>query len=208
MSRQRAGEPNARARILSAASRLFHERGTRAVGVEAVVDEAGVTKMSLYRNFASKDELAARCLEERIAGFWAWFDGTLAVHADDPRAGILALFEGLAKRATRADFRGCPMTNAAIEFPEPDHPGRRLAQTHKRELRCRLAELAAMAGAADPDGLADGLVLLIEGAYASSQTFGPDGPARSLAAAAQALLEAQGCGPGARSGKTAVPAQL
>ena len=208
MSNQRAGEPNARARILTAASRLFYERGTRAVGVEAVVEEAGVTKMSLYRHFASKDELAARCLEERIAGFWAWFDGKLAGNEGDPRSAILALFDGLATRATREGFRGCPMTNAAIEFPEPNHPGRRLAQAHKRELRCRLAELAARAGASDPGELADGLVLLIEGAYASSQTFGPDGPAGKVAAAAQALLKAHGCEPGAQSGKTPLAPQL
>ena len=196
MANERAGERNARVRILSAAGRLFYERGIRAVGVEAVVETAGVTKMSLYRHFASKDELAARCLEERIAGFWRWFDGELAAHEGDAAAGILALFESLARRATSTGFRGCPMTNAAVEFPEPDHPARRLAEAHKRELHHRLVGLAAMAGATDPAGLADGLVLLIEGAYASSQTFGADGPAGRVPAAAAALLRAHGCAAG------------
>ena len=150
MANERAGERNARVRILSAAGRLFYERGIRAVGVEAVVETAGVTKMSLYRHFASKDELAARCLEERIAGFWRWFDGELAAHEGDAAAGILALFESLARRATSTGFRGCPMTNAAVEFPEPDHPARRLAEAHKRELHHRLVGLAAMTGATDP----------------------------------------------------------
>lgn len=189
-----ATEPQrpARERIMNAARRMFYERGIRAVGVEAIVAEAGATKMSLYRHFASKDELVAACLEERIAGFWVRFERVLARAGPDPRAQILALFEQLGERATAAGFRGCPMTNAAIEFPEPDHPGRRLCAAHKRELRARLEMLATRAGARDPALLADGLTLLFEGAYASSQTFGPDGPARSAAASAAALLAAQG----------------
>jgi AcrR family transcriptional regulator len=189
-----ATEPQrpARERIMNAARRMFYERGIRAVGVEAIVAEAGATKMSLYRHFASKDELVAACLEERIAGFWVRFERVLARAGPDPRAQILALFEQLGRRATAAGFRGCPMTNAAIEFPEPDHPGRRLSAAHKRELRARLETLATRAGARDPALLADGLTLLFEGAYASSQTFGHDGPARSVAASAAALLAAQG----------------
>jgi AcrR family transcriptional regulator len=192
-----AAPRSARERLVEAARRLFYERGVRAVGVEAIVAEAGVTKMSLYRHFASKDELLAVCIGERVAGFWAWWDRALAdaTPAGDARAQILALFERLGARATRSGFRGCPMTNAAIEFPEPDHPGRRLSAAHKRELRERLQALASRAGARDPAVLADGLVLLFEGTYASSQTFGPDGPARSVARAATALLAAQGCAP-------------
>lgn len=188
-------ERPARERIVGAARRLFYERGIRAVGVEAVVAEAGVTKMSLYRHFASKDELVVACLDERIARFWAWWDTTLAraTPEGDARAQILALFEALRARTTEPGYRGCPMTNAAVEFPEPDHPARRRAEIHKRELRDRLEALARGAGARDPVALADGLVLLLEGAYASSQTFGPDGPARSAPQAAAALLAAQGC---------------
>jgi AcrR family transcriptional regulator len=174
---------------------MFYERDIRAVGVEAIVAAAGVTKMSLYRHFASKDELVAACVGERVAGFWTWWDAALAGArpAGDARAQIVALFERLGARTTAPGFRGCPMTNAAIEFAEPEHPGRRLAAAHKHELRERLPALAGRAGAHDPAALADGLVLLFEGCYASSQTFGQDGPARSVAAAAAALLAAQGC---------------
>jgi len=186
---------SARERIVRAARRMFYARGIRAVGVEAIVAEAGVTKMSLYRHFVSKDELVAACLAERVAGFWAWWDAALARAGPeaDARAQILAVFEALGARATTPGFRGCPMTNAAIEFPEADHPGRRLSAAHKRELRERLEALGKGAGARDPAALADGLVLLFEGSYASSQTFGPDGPARSVTRAAEALLDAQAC---------------
>lgn len=188
---------SARERILGAARRMFYEHGIRAVGVEAIVAEAGATKMSLYRNFASKDDLVAACLDERIAGFWRWWDTALTQATPEGGAygQILALFVALGTRATAPRFRGCPMTNAAIEFPEADHPGRRLSETHKHELRCRLTALADRAGARDAATLGDALTLLFEGAYASSQTFGPDGPARSVALAAQALLTAQGCSP-------------
>jgi AcrR family transcriptional regulator len=191
-SEARPSEPPARERVLRAARRMFYERGIRAVGVEAIVAEAGVTKMSLYRHFASKDELVAACLAERMERFWGWWDEAAASNPGDPRGQLLATFEALARRTTRPGFRGCPMTNAAIEFPEAGHPSRLLSEAHKRELRDRLRALAAAAGARDPEPLTDGLLLLIEGAYASSQTFGPDGPARSVARAADALLRAHG----------------
>ena len=77
----------------------------------------------------------------------------------------------------RPDYRGCGMTNAAVEYPEPGHPARVVGEANKRELRRRLRAMAAGMGAADPDTLGDGLLLLIEGAYISGQLFGPGGPA-------------------------------
>lgn len=177
-------------RIRDVARELFYRQGIRAVGVDAIVAQAGATKMSLYRHFASKDALVAACLSDRVAGFWTWFDGLLARHPDDPRAQLTALFAGLAKRTTAKDFRGCPMTNAAIEFPEPDHPGRLVAEANKHELRQRLLGLSKAAGARDPETLADGLLLLFEGCYASSQTFGPGGPAGSVDRIAATLIDA------------------
>jgi AcrR family transcriptional regulator len=173
---------------------MFYERGIRAVGVEAIVSAAGVTKMSLYRHFASKDELVATCLRERIAWFWGMWDEIIAAHPGDPVAQIVAQLERLGRRASEAGFRGCPLTNAAVEFPEPEHPGRKLAEAHKRELHERLLALVTAAGARDPAILADGLLLIFEGSYASSQTFGANGPARSAPAIARSLLEAHGCG--------------
>jgi AcrR family transcriptional regulator len=185
-----AAERPVRERILEAAREMFYQQGIRAVGVEAIVAAAKATKMSLYRHFASKDELVAACLEGRVATFWQWFDGVLARHPGEPRAQLLALFTALAKRTSAASYRGCPMTNAAIEFPEPGHPGRKVAEANKRELRRRLELLATAAGARDPRLLADGLTLLFEGSYASSQTFGPAGPAKSVARLAGMLIDA------------------
>ena len=176
-------------RIRRTARDLFYRLGIRAVGVDEIASRSGVTKPSLYRSFASKDALAAAYLEDYDRDFWARFEDTIKGETE-PRAQLRAFFVRLTERATQKNYRGCGLTNAAVEFPEPDHPARRVAERHKRGLRARLESMAADMGAAEPARLADGLLLLIEGAYASAQLFGEDGPARSVADAADALIEA------------------
>lgn len=185
-----ADEPSARDRLLAAAGELFYRQGIRSVGVDEIVAKADVAKMSLYRSFPSKDVLAAAYLEATDRRYWRWWDEAVARHPGDPRAQLAALFRGLARRTTSAEWRGCPFTNAATEFPERGHPARRVAEANKRELRRRLLALCREAGARRPALLADELVLLFEGAYASAQTLGPDGPAAAVAEAAEALIAA------------------
>ncbi|ACL55350.1 TetR/AcrR family transcriptional regulator [Methylobacterium nodulans] len=177
-------------RIRAAARDLFYRRGIRAVGVEEIVERAGVTKPSLYRGFASKDALAVACLEDFAAAFQARLETALSAHPGDARAGLMAFLADLTDRTSRPGYRGCGLSNAVIEHPEPDHPARRAALASKRVLRARLEEIARDLGAREPEGLADGLLLLIEGAFASGQIFGPGGPARSLTRAAEALIAA------------------
>jgi AcrR family transcriptional regulator len=182
--------PRAADRIRATVRELFYRQGIRAVGIEEIVERAGVTKPSLYRNFASKDELAAAYMRDYDADFWARFDAAIAKHPGDPRAQIIGYLSGVGERAQSADYRGCGMTNAAVEFPARDNPARLVAVENKRELRRRLTELARAMGAAEPELLGDGLYLLIEGTYASGQLFGEGGPSRSLAAAADRLIAA------------------
>jgi len=181
--------PKARDRIFAVAKDMFYQRGIRAVGVEAIVAAAGATKMSLYRSFPSKDDLVVAYLRERDAIYWRWWDDIMDRHAGNPRAQIRALFESIAKRTSGAGYRGCPFTNAATEFPEPEHPGREVAAENKRELRARLRGLAAAAGARDAATLGDQLFVLVEGAYASGQIMGRDGPSAAIAAAADLLVD-------------------
>jgi len=185
---QSAARPRATDRIRQTARELFYRQGIRAVGVDEIVSRAGVTKPSLYRGFSSKDELAAAYLRDFEGQFWQRFDAAVAAHPGDPRAQIRAYLEGLGKRASRAGYRGCGLTNACIEYPEPGHPARLVAEANKRALRRRLADMAAAMGAAEPQVLGDGLLLLMEGAFASGQLFGEDGPARSVAALADKLI--------------------
>ena len=177
-------------RIRDTARELFYREGIRAVGVDEIAAKAGVSKPSLYRAFVSKDELAAAYLRDYERAFWARFDAAVAAHPGDPRAQIAAFLGGLAGRAVAPGYRGCGLTNAAVEYPLRGHPARLVAEANKRELRRRLTGMAAAMGAADPASLGDGLLLLIEGAYATGQLFGPDGPARSVAIAADRLIEA------------------
>lgn len=185
------GEPRrASDRIRATARDLFYREGIRAVGVEEIVTRAGVTKPSLYRSFASKDALAAAYLTDYDAEYWGRFDAAVAAHPGDPRAQIRAFFSGTGTRACVDGYRGCGLTNAAVEYPDPNHPARLVSQENKRELRRRLTEMAAAMGADDPALLGDGLLLLLEGTYTSGQLFGVGGPGGSLAAVADRLIEA------------------
>ena len=171
-----AGGKLAAERIRETARDLFYRQGIRAVGVDEIVARAGVTKPSLYRSFASKDELATACLRDRSEDYLRRFDAAMMEHPDDPRAGFRSWLEQLSQRATKPDYRGCALTNAAVEYPERKHPARLVAAANKREFRDKLKTAAAAMGAREPALLADGLLLLIEGAYASGQLFGTDGP--------------------------------
>lgn len=181
----------ARERILQAVDELFYRDGVRAVGVDSVIEHAGVNKMSLYRNFASKDDLIAAYLEERNRQYWSWWDRIMQRHGPDPRRQLQGFFEELQARTSRKGYRGCPFVNIATELSDASHPARRVVALNKRELKRRLRALAEAAGARDPDALADSLMLLIEGAYAGSQTCGPGGPTLALARTAQVVIDAQ-----------------
>jgi AcrR family transcriptional regulator len=177
-------------RIRQTARALFYREGIRAVGVDEIVTQAGVTKPSLYRSFASKDELAAAYLRDYDAEFWNRFDACVAAHPGNAKAQFLEYVRGLGQRASRNGYRGCGLTNAAVEYPAPDHPARHVALENKIELRRRLRLMAREMGARDPDKLGDGLLLLLEGTYASGQLFGDDGPAQALAEIAERLIDA------------------
>jgi AcrR family transcriptional regulator len=180
----------AQERLLDAAQELFYRDGVRAVGVEAVVEQAGVNKMSLYRCFTSKDELMLAYLERMEQCFFARFDASVAQHPDDARAQLVQYFDDLSQRASDPEYRGCPFVNVAAEFPDPQHPARRFVAEHKARVLARLGQLARQAGAAQPEALALSLALLIEGVYATSQTYANAGsPVTHVPQLARLLIE-------------------
>jgi AcrR family transcriptional regulator len=183
--------PVAHARILDAAEELFYLEGARNVGIDAVVKRAGVNKMSLYRQFESKEDLLRHYLLRRDERFWAYVDASLAKHPGEPRAQLDQLFVDLALRTSAASYRGCPFVNVAVEFPDRSHIARRMVANNKARLLQRLTELAKAAGARDASGLAQGLALLMEGAYAASQTYKLGSSLlRALPKAAKVLIDA------------------
>jgi AcrR family transcriptional regulator len=115
-------EPRPRERILEAAGRLFLRHGYRAVGVDTIVAEAGVAKMTLYAHFPSKDDLIVVYLERANEQFWAWLEGATAA-AGDPRARLVAMFNAVGRLADSPQCLGCTFQEAVGEFPDPEHPG-------------------------------------------------------------------------------------
>src|ERR1700748_1757757 len=173
----RAGKP--RDRIFDCAQDLFHRRGIRGVGVEAIAEAAGTSKMALYRHFDSKDELILEYLNYKgRKSDEVWAD----IEAESPGDPVGQLYGFMDKAAIfiAEDERGCDLANAAIELTEEGHPGLRVIEDFKMRLRDHLTNLCKAAGAAQPDLLADTLFLLIEGARVSRRSVGAKGPSANL----------------------------
>jgi AcrR family transcriptional regulator len=177
-----------RERILAVACDLFYRHGIKAVGVESIAEAAGTNKMTLYRHFASKDELVAeylRRLAERASSAW---DKLAAQNPGNPRAQLRAWLEDMAGHLASGDERGCPLANAAVELPEKDHPARRVIEAFKSAQRDWIIKLCAAADLAQPELLADELFLLLEGARVTVQSMGRKGLGDRLIRMGEAMI--------------------
>ena len=186
----RSPQKSARERIMETADDLFYREGIHAVGIDTIIEKSGVAKMSLYRNFASKDDLVAAYLEARSQRYWQWWEEVMAQNANEPRRQLRDLFEAIAVRTRRPEFRGCPFLKAAAEFPEEGSRARVVALAHKKELRKRLLKLCRTIGAHQPDVLSNQLLMLIEGAYSTAGILGKRDAVKAAAKAAEALIDA------------------
>ena len=190
MGDARGSSDEVRERILRTASALFYHRGVRAVGVDLVIEEAGVAKTSLYRYFRTKDDLVAAFLAREDQDFWSCWERVATLHGADAAAELDAHLDWIAERLGRPNYRGCPQLNVAAEFPDRDHPARRVAAAHKQELRRRLRGIAERLRAKRPDELAGQLSLLINGAFVSAQVLSPREAGPLLLVTAHALIAA------------------
>lgn len=154
-------------RILEAASRLFYEQGIRAVGVDAIVEEADVAKVTLYNNFGSKDELAAAYVRDRRARWQGWIEDFVD-EEEEPARKVIAIFDALERWVEEGGFRGSAAINAFSEISDPEHPVRVAAQEYKDWTQGYLRRLAAQAGSEAPDKLAERVWILLEGATITS----------------------------------------
>jgi AcrR family transcriptional regulator len=171
-------------RIMRAADRLFYRKGIRAVGVDSVAAEAGISKRSLYDTFPSKDALIAAYLRQRRQ--------RLPVSDQPPAAQVLALFDQLHVLFATGDFRGCPFVNAVTELAEDCEEARRIALDYKEERRRHIVSLVASGGAVEPDALASQIALLFEGAIASMLVHQDPAVATLARRAAEVLMRAGG----------------
>src|ERR1700694_2797252 len=139
-----------RERMLAAAGALFYRHGIRAVGVEAIAEAARTNKMTLYRHFASKDELVAEYLRQSAKGADACWSQFEKMHPGDPLAQLREWLNEMAAHVANVDERGCPIANAAVELPEKDHPARRVIEEAKAAQQSRLGRLCSAAGLGGP----------------------------------------------------------
>jgi AcrR family transcriptional regulator len=177
----RSGRGSARARLLAAAAECFYDHGVSGTGIDTITAAAGVAKMSLYNNFAGKDDLVLAYLEARHEEWLGLYRRRLT-EAADARQRVAAVFDAYidhAERAYRHGFRGCGLLNAAAELPA-GAPGRQLVRRHKEEveglLAAHLAELDGLPAERAVD-LAEELSFLLEGAMARA---GLEGNSRRL----------------------------
>lgn len=165
MARQPA--PGTRDRILETASRLFHEHGVHAVGMQQIIDECGCGKNLLYREFASKDDLIVTWLQRCRREWEGAIDGAIDLARGDPAGELVAVVRGVAGQIVDPAYRGCPFLNTHAAFRDPDHPAHQVSVEHFDKLRRQLRGMARRTGVADPRGLAERILLIIYGLYAT-----------------------------------------
>jgi AcrR family transcriptional regulator len=177
-----------REHLLSVAQRMFCELGFHAVSVDDIVDEAEVARMTLYKNFGSKEELIVATLEREDTMFRQWLASAVEARASHPKDRILSLFAALHERFAADGYYGCAFIRASIEYPDPSHPIHRAAREHKEMIRSYLRGLAAAVAPGDAVMLSEQLYLLFEGAITASQLHGEPWPAEYARKAADKLI--------------------
>jgi AcrR family transcriptional regulator len=190
MSTKNLDRASARERLLNAASELFYEEGVRTVGIDRVIEHAGVAKATLYNAFGSKDELVRAYLTHRHSLWRERMKRELESDYETPRERLLGVFDVLGESFAEPGFRGCAFVNASAEA----HPGSAIEEASDEARawrRAQLNTLATTAGAADPETLSQQLSLLYDGATVTARM--DRDPAAAIAAArtiAAALVNA------------------
>lgn len=187
-----SSRPSARDRILAAASDLFYREGVHNVGIDRIIAESGVAKMSLYNHFKSKDELIAVWLRGQHENWRTWFQQTVERHAEKTsEPPVLALFDALKEWMERPNFRGCAFINSAVELVDPDHPGYQVSLDHQEAIADFILSLVKAAHLNHPDSMTEQLLLLVQGAIVVAMMRRNSDSAIQAKAAAAALIERQ-----------------
>jgi AcrR family transcriptional regulator len=191
-ARARPRRPSPRERLLAAADELFYADGVHTVGIDRVLERADVARASLYGTFGSKDELIRAYLERRMTLMQARLRAAAEAY-DDPRERLLSVFDAQAVTFAQPGYRGCAFNRASAEA-QPGSAAYEVPRTYRRWLRGYLTDLAASAGAAEPDVLARQIHLLYDGAMTAVSLDGDSDVTASARAAASALIDAAPAG--------------
>jgi AcrR family transcriptional regulator len=177
-----------RDKILATAEQLIYQNGIHATGMDLLVKTSGVARKSIYRYFATKDEVAAAALNVRDVRWMAWFSSE-SDKADTPQARILKMFDVLTGWFESEGFRGCAFINTAGEIGEANDPIRLIAKLHKRKLFDYALALCEQLLIEHPATLAKQLLILMDGAITLARVMGDFSAADSAKDVAQLLLE-------------------
>jgi AcrR family transcriptional regulator len=182
---------DARERILDAAYELFSRHGVRAVGIDAVITRSGVARMTLYRHFASKDDLVLAFLERREE-LWTngWLQSEVERRTADPREALLAIFDVFDEWFHREDFEGCSFINVLLETADPTSRVGEASVAHLARIRAFLERLAGEAGAPDPEGFARTWHILMKGSIVAAGEGDRDAARRARRVGALLLRDA------------------
>ncbi len=165
----------ARQRILETADRLFYQEGVRAVGIDRIIAEANVAKMSLYKHFPSKDDLILAVLKYREEGVLEFFRSAMGRHGKKAKNSLRAFFAALKEWFETPGFRGCAFQNAAVELADPAHAGTEFVRGHKQRFSEFLHGLVEEAVGKSAAKVAPAVFLLVEGAVMTAVIQGtPD----------------------------------
>lgn len=177
-----------RDKLIDTALELFNRDGYHATGIDRILGDSGVAKMTLYNHFKSKDDLILAALRRRDERWRQWFQDAVESRSESPRKRLLAAFDALEEWIEGPDFRGCMFVKAASEYCDREDPIHAAAAEHQRLVLAYLRTLATAAKAARPAKLARELLLLIEGATVVSQINGPVGAAKQARLVAKTLI--------------------
>src|SRR5262245_23292070 len=158
----------ARQRLLETADRLFYQEGVRAVGIDRIIAEAGVAKMSLYKHFPSKDDLILAVLQYREESVLTFFREAMERHARKAKNPLRAFFAALKDFFESPGFRGCPFQNAAVELADPSHPGTGFVRGHKQRFSEFLKGLVEETIGKTAAKVAPAVSILVEGAIVTA----------------------------------------
>jgi AcrR family transcriptional regulator len=181
-------DESARGRLLNAATHLFCKNGINATGIDAIIDEAGTAKTTLYKLFGSKTNLVHAVLESEGKQWREWFIGAIEAGGGEPQAKLARIFPALKSWFGEERFYGCPFINAVAEHDKDQKQFRAIAMKHKKVVLAHIEKLAGEMGAAEPEMLAHQLALLIDGAIVAAMVSRNPGVADTAGLAAGSLL--------------------
>lgn len=184
--------PSRREQLLDTAVRLFYRQGYHATGIDQLLAEAGVAKMTLYKHFKSKEELILAAAARIRDQHWTKVSEFIETHGDTPKKKLLAIFDFLETWASGHDFHGCPFVNISLEHPAPDHPAHQAAARYKAEQQAYFLRLAKDAGLTNARKFTERYMLLVEGAVVLSYVTGQTDHIRAARETVASLIKSAG----------------